>query len=113
MKRSALIIGGIVIVFVLGYFVSQQDTTVEVDNTTQATKIYETVELEPRVINHNELRIKRAKEAEMERIDTEADSIRQEFVNAELAKIEARVWREISAEAESKAIEKEKESGDY
>ena len=58
-------------------------------------------------------RIKEAQESEMERINQEADTLRQDFVENELDEIEAQVWRDIEAEASAKAEEMEKKSGVY
>ena len=65
------------------------------------------------VLDATEKRIKEAQDAEMERINSEADQMRQEFVNNELKKIESSVLKDITDELEARSTQLDKETNVY
>jgi uncharacterized membrane protein YhiD involved in acid resistance len=80
---------------------------------------YERVAPEPQVIEKEIIkdntaeRIKKAQDDAMERINTEAEKMRNEFVQNELKEIESSVLKEITAELEARRVQLDKETGAF
>ena len=65
------------------------------------------------VVTEDQVRIEEAQEAERGRIEGEANTMRDNFIKNEMAKIESQVLREMADELDARAEEKEKETGDF
>ena len=74
----------------------------------EATTVVETV-----VVDATDVRIKAAQDADMERINAEADTMRVSFIDNQLSMIETAVLKEIEAETKARRIEVEKKTGAY
>lgn len=92
---------------VLGSFFYFQNT-----GTVEYHRKVEVVEKEV-VRDATEKRIKEAQDAEMERISSEADQIRQEFIDNELKKIASQVMKQKAAELIASSTQLDKETGEY
>lgn len=71
------------------------------------------VDVQEVLVDATAKRIQDAQDAEMDRINTEADQMRQEYVENELKKIESKTLKEIQSELEARTDQLDKESGDY
>lgn len=108
--KKVLILGGMAILIVLGgwsYLMAPNE--IEVKNLSPEV-ITETKIVKEDVI---QARVTEAQEAERERIENEANTMRDDFVKNEMTKIESRILREAADELDARAEEKEKETGDY
>jgi len=80
-----------------------------VENVTpETTTVVETV-----VVDATDIRIQAAQDAQMERINAEADTMRVTFIDNQLSIIETAVLKEIEAETKARRIEVEKKTGAY
>ena len=109
MKKIAILggIAALVLVGAWGYLMTPSET--EVRNFHPET-ITETKIVKEDAV---QIRIEEAQEAERERIENEANAMRDDFIKNEMTKIESQVLREMADELDARAEEKEKETGDF
>jgi len=107
MKRNIIIMFTILAVGGIGawYYVGSQPTDYDAPETIVETVVEE--------VDALEVRLQERKDAEMDRINEEADAMRDAFVQKELDVVEGSFWRDIESEAAERATEKEKSSGVY
>lgn len=100
---AAVMLGGVGML----YFALEGTKSVEYE--APATEIVvETVE-----VDATAARIKAAQDEQLERINSEADKMRQSFVDNEMLKIEAEVLKEMEAELKARRTDAEKKTGAY